>query len=79
MWGGRERRTRPRKSRGTMPNDQTRKDISTMVAKEFQHQGFKAHTRDVSVLTDALEEEEVEYDDVAIMAACKGYILAKRG
>lgn len=55
------------------------KDLATQIAAEFKAQGFLAHTRDVVRLTDALEAQGADLDEVAIMAACTGYISAKRG
>ncbi len=62
-----------------MPPDTEQKDLATEIAKEFKAQGFAAHTRDVVRLTDALEAQGAEYGDLAIMAACTGYVAAKRG
>lgn len=62
---------------GGMEN--TTSDTSIRIVQEFRILGFKAHTSDVIKLSDALEAQACEYDDIAVMAACLGYVLGKRG
>ena len=53
-------------------------DLYSMIAEEFERLGFRTHARDINKLALALEEQDAEYGEVGIMAACVGYIAAYR-
>lgn len=58
--------------KGTSPAN-----LDKLVAKGFKRLRYIARPSDVAKVAEALRAQELEYDEVAVSAACVGYLVAK--